>query len=124
MQHPGWIIELFAAIDGGDAERFAAFLSGDGLFRFGNGEPVQGRDAVREAVEAFFASIRGCRHELRGSWEVPGAAICHGEVTYTRHDGSRLTVPFANICKREGGHITEYLVHVDASQLYAARVAG
>jgi ketosteroid isomerase-like protein len=124
MQHPRWILELFAAIDGGDAEGFAAFLSDDGIFRFGNAEPVQGRDAVREAVAAFFASIRSCRHQLHRSWEVPGAAICHGEVTYTRQDGSRLTVPFANICRREDGRITEYLVHVDASQLFAAQAAG
>jgi hypothetical protein len=42
----------------------------------------------------------------------------HGEVTYTRHDGSRLSVPFANIFKLDGTRVREYLVFADVSPLW------
>jgi TRAP-type uncharacterized transport system substrate-binding protein len=44
--------------------------------------------------------------------------ICHGTVTYTRHDASTLTVPFANIFRTRDDLIDEYLIYVDASALY------
>jgi hypothetical protein len=46
------------------------------------------------------------------------ALVCHGTVTYTRHDSSTLTVPFANIFKVHGELIDEYLIFIDVSQLY------
>jgi len=39
-------------------------------------------------------------------------------VTYTRHDSSTLTVPFANILRFEGDLIDEYLIFLDVSELY------
>ena len=43
--------------------------------------------------------------------------ICHGTVTYTRHDSSQLKVPFTNILKMDDKLIKEYLIYVDVSQL-------
>ena len=37
------------------------------------------------------------------SWNAAGAAACEGEVTYTRLDGSKVTVPFANVFVLKGG---------------------
>jgi hypothetical protein len=39
-------------------------------------------------------------------------------VTYTRHDGSTLRVPFANVFKVDAGLVAEYLIFVDVSRLY------
>jgi len=36
--------------------------------------------------------------------------VCHGIVTYTRHDSSALTVPFANILTVEDGLFSKYLI--------------
>jgi hypothetical protein len=43
----------------------------------------------------------------------------HGQVTYTRHDGSQLSVPFANVLKLDGTRVREYLVFADASTLWS-----
>lgn len=113
-----WLDNLFASIDDKDAEGFASFLAHDAIFKFGNAEAVAGKAAIQEAVAAFFAGIQDIRHELLDSWSHPHAVVCRGTATYTRHDGSRLTVPFANVLKMQGSLIREYLVYVDISELY------
>ena len=109
---------LFAGIDNRDLESFLACLSDDVFFRFGNAPGVKGKTAVGDAVRAFFGSIQALRHDLTETWEQPGVVICHGRVTYTRHDASTLAVPFANILKMDGDLIGEYLIYVDVSGLY------
>jgi ketosteroid isomerase-like protein len=116
---PAWQ-QLFAAIDGRDAQAFAGFLAADGEFRFGNAPPVVGRDAVRDAVAGFFGAIGGCRHRLLRAWQTEGSVACEGEVTYTRHDGSQVTLPFANVFVLRGGEIASYRIYIDNAPLFAA----
>jgi ketosteroid isomerase-like protein len=115
----GWA-RLFAAIDARDADAFAGFIAEGGEFRFGNAPPVVGRAAIRAAVAGFFAAIGGCRHRLLHSWTGPGSAVCEGEVTYTRLDGSTLTVPFANVFELGGGRIRSYRIYIDNGPLFSA----
>ncbi|MDD5719492.1 MAG: nuclear transport factor 2 family protein [Candidatus Krumholzibacteria bacterium] len=117
MNVPVWIRELFAAIDRRDAETFANYLTDDATFCFGNAEPLGGREAVRAGVAGFFRSIAALAHTIEDVWIVPGAVVLHGVVTYTRHDGSALTVPFANVFKMRDDRILDYRIFVDASQL-------
>jgi uncharacterized protein (TIGR02246 family) len=114
-----WIDQLFAAIDSRDAQAFAAFLSPDARFCFGNQPPVRGREAIAEVVAQFFAALRGLRHRLEERWVLGDAAIVTGIVTYTRHDGSTLSVPFANVFKLREGMISDYRIFADASALFA-----
>ena len=115
----GWA-RLFAAIDARDADAFVAFITEDGEFRFGNAPPVVGRAAIRAAVAGFFQAIGGCRHRLLGSWTGSGSAVCEGQVTYTRHDGSTLTVPFVNVFALRGGLIQSYRIYIDNGPLFSA----
>jgi len=119
MSQPAWLEKLFTAIDAKDAAAFADFLTEDAVFRFGNGTPARGRDEVREAVARFFAGVKSLKHSVHESWTVSDAVVMHGEVTYTRHDGSRLSVPFANVFKLDGTRVREYLVFADVSQLWS-----
>jgi ketosteroid isomerase-like protein len=114
-----WIIRLFHAIDTSDTNTFAGFLTPDALFKFANQEPVVGKEAARQTVAEFLSSIEAIHHDVLDVWEKDGATACHGIVTYTRHDSSQLRVPFANVFKMQGNLIREYLIYVDASQLYA-----
>lgn len=116
-----WIAALFAAIDRQDAAAFAGFLTEDARFAFGNLPPVAGRDAVREFVAGFFGSIRTLSHAVPDAWRVDDAVICRGQVSYTRHDGSMLTVPFANVLLMAGDKVRDYRIYMDASALFVAR---
>jgi ketosteroid isomerase-like protein len=109
---------LFDAIDARDIASFGCFLAPDCMFRFGNQPPVAGLERVIAHVDGFFDSVRALRHELSTVWETADALICHGMVTYTRHDGSELCVPFCNVLKLADGRIREYLIFADTSMLY------
>jgi len=119
MDDADWLKGLFAAIDAQDAERFAGYLAEDVVFRFGNAEPVHGRAAAQAAVDGFFSAVRALRHELVGAWATGEVVACHGEVTYTRHYGGELRVPFANILRMDGERVGEYLIFADTSALFA-----
>ena len=119
LSDQNWIVELFASIDGKNLEKFSSFLSDGCSFRFGNLPAVHGVDGIREFVGGFFDSIESLKHDISDVWLVPGGAICHGIVSYTRHDKSVLSVPFSNIFKSDNGKINEYLIFADTSQLYA-----
>ena len=118
MRRDDWIKQLFQSIDDRDADAFLAFVSDDVLFRFGNAEPVNGKAVVGNVVRGFFESIKALCHDVLEIWEQQDAVICHGIVTYTRHDSTTLRVPFANIFKLDGDLIREYLIYVDVSELY------
>jgi ketosteroid isomerase-like protein len=115
-----WIDALFLVIDRKDAAAFAGFLAEDARFRFGNLPAVEGRAAIREFVAGFFAGIRAVSHRVPDVWQADDTVICRGEVTYTRHDGSTLTVPFANVLLMAGDRVRDYRIYMDASALHAA----
>ncbi len=118
MDRTDWLKSLFDSIDNQDADAFQAFLADEIIFRFGNAEPVHGKDAVGNVIQGFFGSIKAISHDVLESWDQGNTVICHGRVTYTRHDSSTLTVPFTNILKIDGQLISEYLIFVDVSELY------
>ena len=116
---PGWMHELLGRVDAMDVEGFIAFLRPDARFRFANAPAATGREAIAVAVAGFFTAIRSLRHEITGAWTVPGHSICEGRVTYTRLDGSRLSVPFVNVLEMAGGLVADYRIYVDAAALFA-----
>ena len=114
---PSWIGDLLASIDGMDADKFVSFVADDAEFRYGSNPPVAGRAAIRDYVAQFFAMFKGLRHRLLESWSYPDAVFVQGEVTYSKHDGSELTLPFLNCFKMRSGKVQEYLIYIDPTPL-------
>jgi ketosteroid isomerase-like protein len=110
---------LFAAIDAKDTDRFLGYLTDDGSFRFGAAPPAEGKEAVRAAVDGFFSSIAGCQHVVPRYVVLDDVIMCEGQVTYTRHDDSQVTLPFANVFEMDGELISSYKIYTDISPLYA-----
>ena len=110
---------LLATVDRKDADGFVSFLTKDASFRFGNAEAVTGRAAIRDAVAGFFASIADLSHHIERIWTGPEAAACDGEVTYVRHDGREIRLPYADVFGMRNGKISEYLIYIDIAPLYA-----
>jgi hypothetical protein len=120
MPTDNWTAALFSSIDAKDTARFLSFLTADGDFKFGNLPAATGQAAIRSAVDGFFASIHASQHAIRNVWSVPDNVICQGQVTYTRHDHSQLTLPFANVFGMRGKLIHDYRIYIDATPLFAA----
>jgi limonene-1,2-epoxide hydrolase len=119
LKDSGWVKKLFNSIDAMDVGAFLDFLEDDARFRFGSAQAVAGKEAVREAIEGFFASIKGLRHEIVETWFHGETVICQGRVTYTRIDDSSVTLPFVNILRIRGDRIGEYLIYIDINPLYS-----
>lgn len=114
-----WVDRLFGTIDKMDSNSFGRFLTDDATFKFGNAQPVKGKRNVLDAVSGFFSSIKGISHKLTGQWQVDGVVFVQGEVTYTRKDDKSITVPFLNLFNMNGSLVSEYLIYIDVSPLYA-----
>lgn len=110
--------KLFATIDEKDTQRYCDYLSSDCILKFGNMDEVKGKENIFIALDEFFNSIQGLTHELADSWEIGNIVICHGTVSYTRLDGSSLTVPVSNIFTIEDGLICNYRIFIDISELF------
>ena len=111
--------QLFAAIDRKDTEQFLSCIAPDATFRFGSAPAVAGHDAIGAAVGGFFDSIAGLSHEVKQTMSSGSALVCEGDVTYTRHDGSEITLPFVNVFEVADGLIAEYKIYIDIGPLYA-----
>jgi hypothetical protein len=118
--NPYWWERLFKTIDESNTAGFVGFLTPDAQFRFGNAPMIQGATEIAAAVTGFFGSIRSSQHRLVESWGTSEAAGCEGEVTYTRLDGSVVTVPFANIFQLRGDRVSSYHIYIDISTLFGA----
>ena len=112
---------LLADIDAMDARLFASHLAIDGRLRFANAPVVEGRVAIEEAIAGFFTTIKALRHRLVDQSHADGTTIVEVEVTYTRLDGDRITLPAAVIMRREGTEelIQDYRTFIDQGPLYA-----
>ncbi len=110
---------LFEDIDSMDPDRFAGHLAEDVVMRFGNADPVRGRDAVRDVWAGFCDTVDGVRHDLVAQWDEGDAVIAESQVTYTRKDRQRVTIPVVTIYRSTGDLIDDYRVFIDLAPVFA-----
>src|SRR5438034_4188745 len=108
MNTRDWIEKIGNAIDAKDSDRFASFITEDGVFRFGNQPEVKGRKAISDYVAAFFNMIKKSKHSIVNIWDNKDSIIWQGQVLYTRLDDKQVSVNFANIFYMKDGMITDY----------------
>jgi ketosteroid isomerase-like protein len=118
MTGPGRFAGLFAAIDTRDVDGFMNWLADDCSFTYGSTPPVRGAAAVRAMVDGFLANFAAVAHAVDVTWEVDGAAVTEGRVTYTGHDGRSTTLPFCNVLHlADDGRIRDYRIYIDPTPL-------
>ncbi len=111
--------KLFASIDAMDTESFLSFIAEDCTFRFGSSPPVTGRDGIGASVNDFFSMFAALRHDLMRIVADDKTLVCEGEVTYTRHDGRQITLPFCNVFEASAGLISVYRIYIDMAPVFA-----
>jgi ketosteroid isomerase-like protein len=114
-----WWNSLLASIDGKDTTKFLSYLAEDGEFVFGNAPPAVGHAAIGAAVSGFFGTIQRSQHQLLKTWADADSAVGEGRVTYTRLDGSTITLPFVDVFHFRGDKIGRYLIYMDVNPLFA-----
>jgi ketosteroid isomerase-like protein len=119
MNHPDWITNLFRTIDQMDETGFCTYLTNDATLIFANIPPVYGNKNIEAFIGGFFKSIKALSHTIIGFFESDDTAIVHGIVTYTRHNGSQLTVKFCNVLKMQDNKVNIYDIYMDTSALYS-----
>lgn len=111
---------LFARMDRRDAAALAELFAQDATVTIGNREPIAGHSAVATGSAAFLTSIAGLCHRIINQWVVWQDTIAETMVTYTRHDGSTVTIPTVSIWRAAAdGLITNYRVFVDLAPVLA-----
>lgn len=102
-----------------DITRFFEYFSPDCVFRMGNNDPVEGREAIQQWVAAYLGSVAGMKHAVLEHWGDDEVAVFRVEVTYTMNDGATFTLPAITRTRIEDGAVTEYLIFMDSSPVVA-----
>jgi hypothetical protein len=111
---------LFEDIDSMEPDAFARHLSDDVTMRFGNAEPLHGRAACRDAWAQFCETVDGVSHDMVNQWEVGSTTIAEANVTYTRKDGTEVTVPVLTIYETNADdEIDSYRIFIDLAPVFA-----
>jgi ketosteroid isomerase-like protein len=113
------VTPIFAGIDAMDADKFVAYLTPDVRFRFANADPAIGRDAVKEGVLGFWATIQGLSHHLLNAWDFGDTTVLQAEVEYRRKDGKTVTVPNVDILIFDGDLVRDWQIYIDLAPVYA-----
>lgn len=118
MSTDNFIKDMYAVVDAKDGNALAAMMTEHGIFRFANIPAVEGREGITAFLDNFFQSIKDIKHSELKDWKIEDTRFATGMVTYTRMDNTTLSVPFFVTLKMQGDLIHEYLIFVDASELY------
>ena len=87
--------------------------------RFGNAPPIHGRTAAEQAFREFYSSLSGMRHRREVLVSSGDLAAQMAVVTYTRRDGSEVSMPVASHLRRVGGQKIDRLwIFIDLAPLF------
>lgn len=115
-----WVKNYFATVDKLNVDDIIANFVEDGQFRFGNAQPAVGKEAIQDALGEFFSAIKAMHHENVGLWLGDNSAVFEAEVTYTRQDGTTVTLPCASILRFRDNFICDFRMIMDAAPVFAA----
>ena len=114
-----WIEVTYEALDAKNVDAFVAQLTPGATVQFGNGLPVAGRVAIRDAFSEFFDAIGTMSHGFTSQLRVDDTLIIEAIVTFTRRDGTAVVIPAATVCELTDGKADRMQTYADVSLLFA-----
>jgi hypothetical protein len=113
-----WVEQTYEALDTKDVDAFVAQLTPGATVRVGNGDPVSGRVAIREAYGQFLDAIGTVSHAFTAQLRVDDTLIIEEIITFTRRDGTTVVVPAATVCELTEGKADRMQTYIDVSPLF------
>jgi ketosteroid isomerase-like protein len=113
------VLAMCAAVDEGDAERFASWFAPDATYRFGNADPIRGHDAIVAATAGAVQLMPGLHHVVDQVARVGDQLFCRFTIEVPRPD-TDLAMPCVTVIWQDAdGLIVDYRVHMDPSPVFA-----
>jgi len=113
-----WVEQTYEALDEKNVDAFVAQLTPGATLRFGNGDPVAGRVAIREALGEFFDAIGTMSHAFTSQLRVDDTLVIEEMVAFTRRDGTAIVLPAATVCELTQGKADRMQTYIDVSPLF------
>jgi len=115
-----WAGAFFRDADTLELPRLMRWFGPDIDLRLANVPPIAGHEAVEATFADFWSGIKGMRH-VRETLVVDGDTAFQGsKVTYTRPDGTEVTMPVASHLRRDAaGTLDRLWIYIDLGPLYA-----
>lgn len=113
---PDWLREHYELVDAAALSDYSRDFADDIVIRFGAAEPVSGKVAVCEALQAGHDAHQ-MHHTFRNVWTFADTTIVEFYVRYTFADGSVEDVPVVSIIERLDHLITSLRVFIDRHPL-------
>lgn len=118
--HETMVRAMCAQVDAGDADGFAAWFADDAVYRFGNAEPIEGRQAIRDATAGAAGAFPWLRHDVDQVAQVGDQLFCRFTIHTETPDRHEVGMPCVTVIWMEEGQIVDYRVHIDLSPAFAA----
>lgn len=120
-QPADWIKRYYALLAAKDIDAAMEYWTPEGTLRFGNAEPVVGREAIRAKFKELVGLFEQETHTLIDLWELPDGGIVYElRVTFVRLDGGEATVRGATLGRIEGERWLEQRTYVDLAPVFSA----
>lgn len=117
--------DLVDEVDSQRAIGFALNFIEGGKLTFGNFKTAVGRTAITEFTQGFFSRIRAVKHRIDDYWRLgEQLAMTNGRVTFTRLDGSLVTMFYASVSHftSDGTLLTHHRTYLDPSPIVGVTV--
>ena len=113
-----WVEATYEALDAKDVDAFVSRLTPGAEVRFGNGAPVEGRVAVRDAFSELFRAIDTVSHAFTAQLRVDDTLIIEQMVTFGRRDGTAVMLPAVTIFELTDGKADRMQTYIDVSPVF------
>jgi hypothetical protein len=115
-----WLENTFEALDNKNVDAFVATLTPGAEVRFGNGEPVVGRVAIRDAFREFLDAVSSVSHTYATQLRIDDTLFVETNVTVTRRDGTTVVLPSATVFELIEGKAERMQTYIDVSPVFAS----
>ena len=117
-----WFRDYYRHIDAMETDAYMAMFAEDARMIFANADPLEGREAIQDALTGLLGSVAGIRHVIHDLWQIEEDLVgFECDVIYTRKDGKQ--VPVRGGCFfvfGADGLCREQRIYVDTSPVFAA----
>ena len=112
-----FINNLYRDFDRLKPSEFVRHFADDATFAYGNGPVLRGPAQIEEMMNTLLSQIRSISHEVEDVVTDGSKYASQVRATFTRHNGTALTLPGCSIIERQVRGIVDYRVYIDSSEL-------